>query len=215
VYYDLADRYRSQGRASVTPFRAVEIDCHQPISADEQYDVGPARPSELAALAARIRSKRPAIYVEATGLAAPDLSIDPIVTEWQAAGLMRARHVLVVRGPSGWPVAGAVIDAVDDGIHLFGLLDMVRVYPLVEGGSAAYPALLTASQSWFRALGKQRFSYFADEEDDPLAAGRPGCSDLGSAFVTILPVTLLPELLEHVFTLTACCSLPSPGQAAR
>ena len=215
VYFDLAERYQALGRASVTPFRAVEVDCQQRIAPEGEFETGAARPHELAALAARIRAKRPAIYIEATGLGSPDLSIDPTIIEWAAAGLQRERQVLVARGPSGWPVAAAVLDAANDGLHLFGLLDVVRIFPLVEGAGSAYATLLAACQDWFSALGKHRFTYFADDDEDALGAGRTGCTDLGAAYVTILPVALLPELLEHVFTLTARCAPPSRGPTKR
>jgi hypothetical protein len=78
----------------------------------------------------------------------------------------------------------------------------VRIFPLTVDGRLAYPALLEAVRAWYRAQGKTRFTYFADDPEDPDAVAREGAEDLGLADMIIMPVDLLPELLEHLFVLT-------------
>ncbi|HET9953732.1 MAG TPA: PilZ domain-containing protein [Polyangiaceae bacterium] len=207
IFYDVAERYRAQGRASIWRFRALEVDCAQGDSSELDYEVSQARALEISALKNRIHQLRSQIYIEATGLSASDLGIGASIEAWEAAGLMRARVVLIARTKAGSPVAGAVLDAVNAGVHLFGLLDMARLFPLVDGGEDAYDSLLAAARRWFGGLGKRKFTYFADESEDPEASKR-SVTDLGRAFMTILPVELLPELLEHVFCVT-CVNQPS------
>jgi hypothetical protein len=179
-----------------------------------EFEVGPATSQESHALAAAIVALRPEMYVAATGLGAPDLGIDSIANTWQSAGFERKRQVLVARR-FGRAIAGAVLDAADDGLHLFGLLDVARFYPLTGDGREAFSALLCGARGWFAALGKRRFAYFANDLEHPGAHGEPGCTDLGAAFTIVLPVALLPEMLEHVNVTTSRLPQPARARAAR
>jgi hypothetical protein len=210
VFHEIGGRYAELGRASLTRFRAIEVDCAGSLEAHAEFEVGPATPQEIRTLAAAIGALRPEIYVAATGLGAPDLGIDSTTEKWQSAGLERNRQVLVARR-GGRPIAGAVLDAADDGLHLFGLLDVARLYPLTGDGGEAFSALLCGARGWFSALGKHRFAYFANDSEHPRACGEPGCTDLGAAFTIVLPVALLPEMLEHVNVTTS--RLPQPARA--
>jgi hypothetical protein len=214
VFHGIGERYAELGRASVTRFRAIEVECTGSVEEDAEFDVGPATQQEIRILAAAIGALRPEIYVAATGLGASDLGIDSTAEKWQAAGFERKRQVLVARH-SGRPIAGAVLDAADDGLHLFGLLDVARFYPLAGGGCEAFSALLRSARSWFSALGKRRFAYFANDAEHPGAYGEPGCTDLGAAFTIVLPVALLPEMLEHVNVTTSRLPQPARARAAR
>jgi hypothetical protein len=202
IFNELTRRYSVQGRACVADFRALEVLVGDRESADSRFEVGAATAEESTLTAAVIRSSRPAMYVAATGLSQSNLRIDPTLKAWSRAGLMRDRKVLVARRDSV-VVASAVIDIVEEGVHLFGLLDMVRLYPVSSVGHLAFGALLDEARRVFRALGRERFAYFCDSIEDRTALNRPDIKDLGEATMTILPVRLLPELLEHVFVLTS------------
>lgn len=214
VFHPLGERYAALGRASITKFRAIEVGAGYRPDGTEGFDVGPVSPADVRLLAAHIRSLRPRIYAEATGLGAPDLNVDATIEQWGTAGLTRKRTILVARR-QGQAIASAVLDSADDGLHLFGLLDVARLYPLAEGGAEAFPALLNAAREWFEGLGKQRFAYFANDDEHPGAASESGCTDLGAAFTIVLPVDLLPELLEHVYTTTYRRPKPARARAGR
>jgi hypothetical protein len=201
IFNDLTRRYLVSGRTSITEFRALEMATDVPFKKNERFEVGPARPDELVLTSAVIRASRPQLYVAATGLGQVDLGIDSTLAAWSSSGLERERRLLVARH-GGRVVAAAVIDIVEQGVHLFGLFDIVRLFPVSSLGHLAFGALLDETRRLFRALGRARFAYFCDDTEDRSGPQRPGTSDLGEATMTILPVRLLPELLEHVFVLT-------------
>lgn len=202
IFHDLGQHYAALGRATVTRFRAIEIECAEALGVASELEVGPATPLERRALSAAVRRQRPEMYVKATGLADPELGVDSTIDSWGSAGLARKRQVLVARR-AGRLVAGAVLDAADDGLHLFGLLDVVRMYALDSGGESAFEALLDSARAWYASLGKHRFAYFANDDEHPTALEAKGRSDLGAAYTIVLPVDLLPELLEHVHVTTS------------
>jgi PilZ domain-containing protein len=203
IFNDLTRRYLISGRASVTEFRALELDTDvEPAKKSERFEIGPARQDETVLASAVIRASRPGMYVAATGLGQADLGIDSTLAAWSSTGLERDRRLLVARH-GGRVVAAAVIDIVEQGVHLFGLFDMVRLYAVSSLGHLAFGALLDETRRVFRALGRSRFAYFCDDTEDRSGPQRPGTADLGEATMTILPVGLLPELLEHVFVLTS------------
>jgi hypothetical protein len=202
IFNELTQRYALAGRASVTDFRALEMATSHLTPVGGRFQVSPARSEEVTLVSAVIRASRPAMYVAATGLGQAKLGIDSTLRAWSSAGLWRERKVLVARHESR-VVAAAVIDIVAEGVHLFGLLDMVRLYPVSSVGHLAFGELLDEARRVFHALGRTRFAYFCDSNEDRIALKRPGTTDLGEATMTILPVGLLPELLEHVFVLTS------------
>ncbi len=202
IFTELTRRYLATGRASITEFHALEMTTNYGSPPDGRFEVGPATPEEATLTAAVIRASRPQMYVAATGLSQSNLGIDSTLGVWSNAGLSRERRLLVARH-CGRVVAAVVIDIVEEGVHLFGLLDMVRLYPVSALGHLAFGPLLDETRRIFRALGRKRFAYFCDATEDRSALNRPGTTDLGEANMTIMPVSLLPELLEHVFVLTS------------
>jgi len=202
IFNDLTRRYLVSGRASMTEFRALEMATDVPAKPNDRFEIGPARPDELLLTSAVIRHSRPKLYVDATGLGQVDLGIDPTVAAWSTSGLERDRRLLVARH-GGRVVAAAVIDIVEHGVHLFGLFDMVRLFPVSSLGHLAFGALLDETRRLFLSLGRSRFAYFCDDTEDRSGPQRAGTTDLGEATMTILPVGLLPELLEHVYVLTS------------
>jgi hypothetical protein len=201
AFHGIAQRYAADGRASISRFRAVEMSTLATQSASDKFEIGAPAPIETGQLLHAILSSRPSLVVQATGLTPGELTQERTVSVYRAAGLERRRELLIAR-LNGRAYAGAVLDSVDDGLHLFGLLDAVRIFPLTVDGCLAYPALLEAVRAWYRAQGKARFTYFADDPEDPDAVAREGAEDLGLADMIIMPVELLPELLEHLFVLT-------------
>lgn len=202
IFNDLTRRYLVSGRTSITEFRALEMATDVPAKKNDRFEIGPARQDELVLASAVIRASRPKLYVDATGLGQVDLGIDSTVAAWSTSGLERDRRLLVARH-GGRVVAAAVVDIVEQGMHLFGLFDLVRLFPVSSLGHLAFGALLDETRRLFRALGRARFAYFCDDTEDRSGPQRAGTTDLGEATMTILPVGLLPELLEHVYVLTS------------
>lgn len=202
AFHGIAQRYAAEGRASISRFRAVEMLTRAPEQpSSDKFEIGPPTPNETGQLLHAILSTRASLVVQATGLTPGDLTQERTVSVFRAAGLERRRELLVARR-NGRAYAGAVLDSVDDGLHLFGLLDAVRIFPMTVDGRLAFPALLDAVRAWYAAQGKARFTYFADDPEDPDAMAREGAEDLGLADMIIMPIELLPELLEHLFVLT-------------
>ena len=208
VHHDIPNDYVATGEASVTSFRALELSTESVFPADS---VRVRRLTEATtdevhrALAARY----PDPFVQALGLHALGRRIDPR-RQWHAAGLDRRREVLVALADRGIQ-AVAVLDSVESGLHLFRLGDACRIFDIGNATPGAYGALLTAASAWYGAQGKPSYVYF-EEEDAPLLdsmprAGRRAHRDLGSAWMTVLSATRIPELLER---LTELVTRPHP-----
>ncbi|MFW6066846.1 MAG: hypothetical protein ACOC97_00790 [Myxococcota bacterium] len=189
-------------RASLVRFRAMAGRTDAAAEADDEpsWDVAPAEAPELDLLARRIAHLRTPAYVEALDLTRRRLKSPALERAWSRAGLARKREILIARR-EGQPVAAAVLDLAEDGLHLFGLLDVVRVFPLVEGAEAAYEPLLRAAARWYAARGKATFTYFDEWFDG--TAQRLGLEDLGEAWLTVTRTDLLPELFETLLVATA------------
>jgi len=202
VHYDFPHRYLASGKAAIVRFRAVEVPCRgesAPWLADLQ--IGEATPRERALLVKQIVRTRPSPYVDALDLGPKGFALTKIREVWNQSGFCRKRTVLVAR-VQGRPIAAALLESADDGLHLFRLLDAVRLYPLASGGERQFGALLAAARGWYAAQHKDAFVAFL--EDEVLPAGSPaGTTDLGLADFVILSAAHLPELLEHVYVVTA------------
>ena len=194
VNLELAARHSASGEACVVPFRAIELDTD---GNGTPPSVREARTDDIAALREVLARRRPAAYLGATGLDREGLDLGPVVHRWAEAGFARSRRVLIAE--AGGTSAAAILETADDGLHLFGLLDMVRLVPLRPGCAALYPALIEAARHHYRSLGKARFVYFQEDEGD---AGAIGGRDLGGASYVILSANLVPELLEHLEIVT-------------
>jgi hypothetical protein len=201
--HELGVRLSRSSAATVTPFRAIEMrvgDLHVP-ALPAGITLAQASPSERELTAHAIARSRPPTYVEGTGLAGRRLELGGVATRWRAAGLQRSREVLVARD-RGVTEAAIVLDAADDGVHLFRLLDVARFVPLSETARSYLPALLGAAARWYARLRKQTFVYFEEAEGVPELLD-PAARDLGVAHCIVLPIELLPEQIEHVFEITA------------
>ena len=183
------------------------IDIAAPLGRMADVDAGGphgrvATAAEATAMGAALERIRPALYCNALDLTPARIGFQAVEAAWDAAKLARRREVFVIE-IDGVCVAGAVFELGEDGVHLFGLLDLVRAYPLVPGGEAHIPKLVRAAQGWFRDQGKQRFVLML--EDDAWFGNdvRDGVVDMGESDAVVLSVDRLPEFLEHLYEITA------------
>jgi hypothetical protein len=77
---------------------------------------------------------------------------------------------------------------------------------LAPDGRATFGALLDAARVWFSERGRPAFVYLA-EDDPPAELGLLSAQDMGSADATVTPTELLPDLLEHMWEVTASPSV--------
>ena len=124
----------------------------------------------------------------------------------RAAGFDRDRDVIVARR-GGRPIAAAVLELGERGVHLFNLLDVVRMYAIAEGGEAVFHALLDEARGWYARRGRDRFVYFA-ESGDPETWRLAGLRDLGPAYQCVVSDAVLPDLLDHIYEFTAPADVP-------
>ena len=210
-WYQLAfgERLARWGRASVTPFRALEVQATDLARRHVSSTVDLARPDERTLAQAWLRSHRSPHYVAATGLDGEHLELGSVEERWHAAGLDRAREVWVARDEAGNAEAVLIADRAEPGVHLFGLLDVARFVPLVDGARRHLVDLLGAAARWHADAGRRRFVYF---EEDPSAALPPieGVDDLGLAHTVVIPVEHAAEFLEHVHELTSAALTRGP-----
>jgi hypothetical protein len=202
AHHDFTLRYAPSERACVVPFRALEVPCAGPaLPRPEELEVSAATPAEIDLLLGTLARMRPQPYREALDLVPSRFDLAGIRAAWARANLARDRAVLVARR-GGVPLAAAVLETAEDGLHLFQLFDLVRVYPLAPGGVDCLSALLQQARGWYRRKGKETFVCFLEEGMAPAAGIPHGVGDLGGADMCILSADLLPDLLEHVDEVT-------------
>ncbi|MGH7328769.1 MAG: hypothetical protein ACREJX_10525, partial [Polyangiaceae bacterium] len=114
-----------------------------------------------------------------------------ISSNWAEVGLTHERAVIVARTKDS--ITGAAIcEAVPEGIHVYGLFDVVHIVCDPTDRETEF-ALLDAAARWYARLGKTRFIY---------AARSPnvlGAKNLGLTHGTLLSTQLFPELYEHIW----------------
>jgi len=197
IHLEVPARYIASGRASVTPFRAIEYAAHEEGQVPPGLDIGPATEAELEQLAAHAAAIRPAPYVQATGMDVLKLPAE-FSRAWSRHGLVRARAILVARR-AGKAIAAAVVDSTTRGLHLFRLTEACRMWWLESDGYTAAVPLLRAVSRWFRGRGSTHFVMFWENAEAAPSGGR----DLGGATLSVLDAIALPELVEDVFANTA------------
>ena len=203
VHYDLPRRYERTGMAAIVRFRALELDSHAPSSAHHpELEIAEAGATDRAIFFRRVAAERPAAYVEALDLVPARFDLTKHHAALRAAGLGAERTLIAARR-HGRLVAVALLESNADGLHLFRLLDAVRLYRITDDGHREFPALLDAARAWYRARGKQRFVCMLEDDGALPAEARAGMVDMGEADMTILAAELLPELLEHLCEVTA------------
>jgi hypothetical protein len=208
VHVAFPQRAMATGLACVVPFRAVKVpsSARVRVEHDATFQVGPATDADLIELATNLLRTRPTCYVEALDLVEERLRMSTVQSAWARAGLMRERIVLIARS-GGKRVAAGVFEATSEGVHVFGLLDCARLFALSKEGGQAFRSLLVAARPWFAEHDRPAFVYLA--EDDTAYLNGLDTSDMGMADATVIPVELLPDLLEHVWEVTESAPVPT------
>jgi hypothetical protein len=200
VYYDLPARYVHTGLSAVVPVQVYEIDLHEPHRARQsRWHLGDATPKEVAEFLAFLSNRRPTPYLEALDYVPARFDLRAVQSAWTRAGLTRERTVHVARRGDR-VVAVAVLESADPGLHLFGLLDMVRLFEVEPGGAAAFHALVDRARAWYGRRARTIFTCVVEEGD---VETRPDIRHLGHASLTIFSTDLLPSFLEHILEVTA------------
>ncbi len=235
AYHDLPLRYVTERRGLVYPFRAIECSTEgllisrsgsppadglvsgpssaPPASgesaaqakADRPVEVRAATGKEIDSLLTELPRIRPPDYCDAHDLVPERAGLQETAAKWNRAGLTRARHVLYARRAD--TEAFAILELSDDGLHLFGLLDVMRAFAFSEAGKQLFPDLLQAARKWYAFHGKRKFIYVLEDgnvEDTQSAE----FTDLGGAYMTLLRAELLPELLEHLHEIVGTRNVP-------
>jgi hypothetical protein len=203
ICYDVPARYIDSGEADIVRTRALEVDTSQAFRLEETGgEISAAGAGELDSLAQRLGRLRSRIYCDALDLMPGRMLLEQNRQAWGGMRFERNRQILIAR-KHGVAVAAAVLEVAADGAHLFGLLDLVRLYSLAPGGELFYPHLLEAAKAWFRDYGKPQFVCFLEDGQQLPAELVAKMNDMGEADLTILAAHRIPELLEHLYAVTA------------
>jgi hypothetical protein len=197
AHHDFTARHVSGDRACIVRFRALDVSCTRSNGIRPSgLEVGPATAEEQQALLCLLDRTRPRPYCEALDLVPDRIDLASVRSDWRKANLTRERETLVVRR-HGEPVAFAVLEDAEEGLHVFRLLDLAHVYRFSEKYEDCLDALFDEARQWYIRRGKQQFVCFL--EDELLSLEPPsGTFDMGLADMTIHSADLLPELLEHI-----------------
>lgn len=195
---DFTERYDGTRRGVVRLAHALEVVTDAPAV---------ERPAGVEITLATAREKRffmdwmarrcPFAYRDALDLVPERLELNQLKDICKRTGFLRDRVILVAR-VRGRPVACAVADLGTDGLHLFGMYNVVRIFPFEMVDPSVHLALLDSARGFFRSMGKHHFVYFCDGEWSPFLHPGEGITDLGSAYLTILASELVPEWLEYM-----------------
>lgn len=216
LHLDFVSRNADNVHACVVPFRALEIPTQIETTSQSRlialkdgaateratWSVRPAQVDELLRIGRACQELFPAPLVEALALAPP---FERRWDAWDDTALLRGRDVVVAEY-DGKVCAAAILECAEDGIHLFGLLDVLRIIPLGTWDQEAANALVHYARRLFAQLGKSMFVYACDakipREDWPQDA-----TDLGLTHCTVMSTAeLLPQLTEHAWELTMSAS---------
>ena len=202
AYFDFAQARVDDQTVSIVPFRAIRVPCTypQPIRT-ESVEVSCATPPEIDVILHELMMTYPVPYLEAYDFVRGRLTLNAAQEAWAAAGLTRRREILVAH-VNGVPMAAAILDLVQSGIHLVGLLDSVHMVPLHRDGTRHFGALLDSARDWYSGHGKKNFVLFEENGVPEYALGR-GAVDLGEANQIFFAASLIPEFLDHVSFVTA------------
>ncbi len=192
---EFQSRNRDPERECTVPFHAYEISCvgEQPL---HQLHVGVAKGEDVARLADNIRATRPRAYWMSQDLTAEQMDLRSVRHLWAQGALERERRVFVARN-AGVAEAALVAELGQPGLHVYGLLDLVRFYPLSANGNDHIEALMDAAKLWYASRGRQKFVYF-HEGAEPLPA-HPDVKDMGTGNLCVISMDLVPDLLDHLF----------------
>jgi hypothetical protein len=205
AYMDVPRRLEREGKACIVRNHVLEVATAgwTPAVARDGLEIGEATQAEVMALATELENSRPVPYREGQDLTRWTMDLSAVKTAWTRAGFLRERRFLAARR-DGKAVAVAVLETADEGMHLFRLLDNVRVFSLVEGGEQAFMSLVAASQSFFLERDRQAFVLYLEEDRaKPQAAELSGLTDLGLADLIIFSAEHMTEQIEFIHEVTA------------
>ena len=197
IHVDIPREFVPAGEASVTEFSAFEVTVNA-VREPRDVMVREPEPAELAEIAGSLERQLPPPHIEALGLRDLTASIDADGL-WHAAKLERKRGFMVAVEDER-VVAFSILDACEQGLHLFRLTDVSRIFSLAEPRHpVAEEALLYAASRWFANLGRERFVHFARDEDEAKRLrARADIVSLGDAWMTVLDAERGPDLLERI-----------------
>ncbi len=199
----VAQRFESSGEGCLVPFRALELDLttrglHGLPAVGARISAEPACTHAAIRDLARVR---PAQYLDALDLTESRADLAQHKARWQAAGLARER-ALFVAYEGHVRMALAVVELAEPFVHIYGLLDCVRMYSLRPGGERTFGMLLAQARAWYLAHGRQRLVYL-EECKSGVSHERTGFRDLGCATLSLLSIDRVPELLERAADLAS------------
>ncbi|WP_394829522.1 hypothetical protein [Pendulispora albinea] len=215
AYYDIPRRYVDSGRSYILPFRALQtrtFDRMSPWPDATETTFAVANDEERALVCEVLgRTKNP-IYLDALDLVPERFDLSSICDVWGKAGILRKREVLVARTQAG-PMVAAIVELVGEGVHLFGLLDSVRIVPLRDEvlPNEMLVQLLDHVREFYKSHHKAMFTYHfegGDNKNDMGHALDAGFQDMGGAFLILLRWELVPEMLEQIYQVAAPRDLP-------
>ena len=192
VHRDFAAAHADGNGAGVFTFHALEIAADEAVTLPFGWIVRPATPAELPGLLEKFADHFPAPL--------------PSVRAWDVdslAGSFGNDHAPRERLPilafqDGRLVAGALLENMPLGMHLFGIFDTLHAVAFDDTPNAIEPLLRYAS-TWYATRGKKHFVYASEQP----ASAVPGARDLGLTHDTFISSEHLGEFLEHVWHLTA------------
>lgn len=201
VNRDFPALYDDGRRSTVQPFRCWEIPTgHLPAT----LEVRTPTQGEVEGWLVQLGTRQCSAYLDALDLVPGRIDFRTPAKRFAAAGMSRGR-TLRVATDAGRMAAMATFEHIDDGAHLFGLLDCVRIDRITADPVLHWQAqfaLLTDAQEYYRRLGKDRFVFMEElprqgpkpEERPPV----PGAINLGDADIACFRTDLSIELVEQV-----------------
>jgi hypothetical protein len=210
-------RFRDPARECVVPIHPYKIPCEEALSLEATlvaHRVRQASDADLDLLASRIEEIRPKPYVLSQDLTRDTFRIDALVRQWGRVGLERAREIFVAYDRHGKAQAALVLELAHPGLHLYGLMDLSRIYALTPEGSGMTEALLHVAESWYASRGRKSFVHFHEGEGVPPQG--EGVVSMGSASLCVISMELIPDLLDHLFehmSWDPSLSMPPPAVA--
>jgi hypothetical protein len=205
LHLDFVKRHADSARAGVTAFRALEIPTEAVAQAAAaqgaggraaEWNVRAASADDVAEITRALAATFPPSIMDALGLTVP---FERRWSAWDDSSLLRGRDIVVAER-DGRIDAVAVLECAEDGIHLFGLLDVVRVVTMRDSPGAT-EALLAHAGDMFQQIGKRVF-IFACDPALPEDQWPDGAVDLGITHCTVMSTALLPQFADHAWELT-------------
>jgi len=197
-----AQTFADDRRASVVPFRAVEIDAQGRLELPaHDFAIDRASPAEADRVAAALEAFFPIPMLSAYQLLPADFELQAIGRVFRQHDLVRRRTLLLARR-GGQTELAALVDVVEPGVYLAGLLDAVHLIPLGEKANAAVIPLMEAVRRFYRNRNVERFVLF--DEHQHLTHLAPGTyRDLGEAYQLFVARDLTAPFLDHLHAITA------------